>query len=83
MLKGLVYTGLFAGVGTAICYPEDTKEISNNVYVESRKKAMIAYNFVTGGNVISEAFLLFHLIKLFIQMLMQKNIRYSLEKFLP
>ena len=83
MLQRLVYTGLGAGVGTAICYPEDTKEISNNVYVESRKKAMIAYNFVTGGNVISEAFLLFHLIKLFIQMLMQKNIRYSLEKFLP
>jgi len=48
ILKRLVYTGLGAGVGTAICYPEDSKEISNNVYVESRKKAMIAYNFVTG-----------------------------------
>ena len=56
MLKRLVYTGLGASVGTAICYPEDSKEISNNVYVESRKKAMIAYNFVTGGITIYKRF---------------------------
>ncbi len=62
-----MYTGLGAGVGTAICYPEDSKEISNNVYVESRKKAMIAYNFVTGGITISKAFLLYDLVYVCVQ----------------
>jgi len=47
-LKRLVYTGLGAGVGTAICYPEDATQVSNNIYAESRKKAMIAYNFING-----------------------------------
>lgn len=49
-LKRLVYTSVGAGLGTAVCYPNEASELSGEAYSEIRKKALIAYNFVTGGD---------------------------------
>jgi len=48
MLKRLLYTGIGAGAGTAICYPAAVTEAGTQVYGEGRRTALIAYNFVTG-----------------------------------
>ena len=49
-MKRLLYTGIGAGAGAAVCYPEEANEVSADAYAEIRKKAMIAYNFVNGGD---------------------------------
>lgn len=48
LVKRLLYTGLGVGAGGAICYPTEAAQVSEEVYLEARKKAMIAYNFVAG-----------------------------------
>jgi len=48
LLKRILYTSVGAGSGSAICYPDDTQQITTSFYSEARKKAMIAYNFVNG-----------------------------------
>ena len=52
-MKRVMYTALGAGAGTAISYPDQAKQLSNDAYVETRKKALIAYTFVSGGQVIN------------------------------
>merc|ERR1711872_828315 len=47
-VKRVIYTALGAGAGTAISYPDQAKQLSNDAYVETRKKALIAYTFVSG-----------------------------------
>lgn len=48
LVKRLVYTTLGTGAGAAVCYPTEAAQLSEEAYVEGRKKAMIAYNFVAG-----------------------------------
>ena len=49
MFKRVLYTGLGAGAGTALCYPDEASEVSTTVYQEGRNTALDAYSFVTGG----------------------------------
>jgi len=47
-IKRVLYTTLGAGIGASISYPAEAKQLSEEAYTETRKKAMIAYNFVNG-----------------------------------
>jgi len=46
--KRLLYTGLGAGAGAAVCYPTEATQIGDEAYGLARKNALVAYNFVTG-----------------------------------
>ena len=45
----MLYSGIGAGAGASLCYPDEAKEITDITYQEGRKNALIAYNFITGG----------------------------------
>jgi len=47
-IKRVFYTTIGAGIGASISYPAEAKQLSDEAYTETRKKAMIAYNFVNG-----------------------------------
>ena len=49
MFKRVLYTGLGAGMGTSVCYPDEAGEVSATVYQEGKKTAQDAYSLVTGG----------------------------------
>ena len=48
-LKKILYTGIGAGAGAGICYPDEAREIAEIGVEEGKRNVMIAYNFVTGG----------------------------------
>ena len=48
--RRVLWSGLGAGAGAAVCYPDETREAGAAVYAEGSKSALDAYNFVTGGN---------------------------------
>ena len=49
IFKKVFYSGIGAGAGVSICYPEDAREAANTVYEEGAKAALVGYNIVTGG----------------------------------
>ena len=49
MFKRVLYTGLGAGAGAALCYPDEASEVTTAVYQEGRKTAQDAYSLMTGG----------------------------------
>ena len=50
VVRRVLWSGLGAGAGAAVCYPDETREAGAAVYAEGSKSALDAYNFVTGGN---------------------------------
>ena len=53
LFKKVLYSGLGAGAGASLCYPDEAKEVGDITYQEGRKNALIAYNFITGGKLIT------------------------------
>lgn len=53
MFKRVLYTGLGAGAGAALCYPDEASEVTTTVYQEGRKTAQDAYSLMTGGKLFS------------------------------
>ena len=49
LFKRVLFTGLGAGAGAAICYPDEASEVRATIYHEGRKSALDAYSLVTGG----------------------------------
>merc|ERR1719158_1935819 len=49
LVKRVVYTGLGAGLGAAVCYPDQARETLDTVETESKNLANAAYSMVTGG----------------------------------
>ena len=52
-IKRLFYTGLGAGGAAAVCYPNEATDLSKEAYTEAQRLGYIAYNFVTGGNLLT------------------------------
>ena len=49
MFRRLAYAGIGVGASGAICYPEEASKLARDGAEESRRYALIAYNFVNGG----------------------------------
>merc|ERR1719158_1476027 len=50
LVKRVVYTGLGAGLGAAVCYPDQARETLDTVETESKNLANAAYSMVTGDS---------------------------------
>ena len=72
-IKRVFYTTIGAGIGASISYPAEAKQLSDEAYTETRKKAMIAYNFVNGGINTKSQIKMHEGIKVFHPIIMEEN----------
>ena len=49
LVKRVLYTGLGAGLGAALCYPEEARQAGEVVETEGRKLVDMATELVNGG----------------------------------